>query len=414
VFRKQLSIGQSHGDLYGTRAYTNTIISAQPVVLGGRIFWGSWDGYEHASSTADGHTIWRTQIGWESKPDCVPPVLGVASTPAIAQVTIAGVPRLALFVGGGDGAMYALDAGNGAVLWRTPLGSPKQGYFLWSSPAAYKNSIYMGVASIGDCPSVPGWVVKLDATTGKVQATYDVAPAGCLYGDVWGSVAIDTAAGTLYFGTGNISGPGCTEEVVEVRAGDLSLVGRWQIPQAQRVPDSDFGSTPTLFTAVIGGVRHRMLGLANKNGIYYALERDRLGAGPVWETPRLSSAIDTIAPSAWDGTYLYVAASAPTPDRSCTGNKGTVRALDPATGRVIWEDCLFGGPAFAAITAAPGVVFAAIGSDLYALNPLTGHEYFNYQAPDYNWFYAPPIVAHGILYAANSDGRILAFTPRGP
>jgi polyvinyl alcohol dehydrogenase (cytochrome) len=413
VERTQLSIGQSHGNLYGTRAYYNTIISAQPVVVGGRIFWGSWDGYEHASSTADGHTIWRTQIGREAKADCEPPVLGVASTPALAQATIAGVRRYALFVGGGDGAIYALDAGNGAVLWRTPLGSPKQGYFLWSSPAAYQNSIYMGVASIGNCPNVLGSVVKLEAATGKVQATYDVAPPGCLYGGVWGSIAIDTSAGTLYFGTGNVSGPGCSEEVVELRVGDLSRVGRWQIPQAQRVPDGDFGSTPTLFTAVIGDVRRRLLGLANKNGIYYALERDRLGAGPVWETPRLSVDEDTKAPSAWDGAYLYVAASAPTPDHSCTGNKGTLHALDPATGKVIWDDCLFGGPAFAAVTAAPGVVFAAIGSHLYALNPRNGHEYFSYQAPDFNWFYAPPIVAHGVLFAANSDGRILAFTPRG-
>jgi polyvinyl alcohol dehydrogenase (cytochrome) len=179
------------------------------------------------------------------------------------------------------------------------------------------------------------------------------------------------------------------------------------------VPDSDFGSTPTLFTATIGGVRHRMIGLANKNGIYYAFERDRLGAGPVWETPRLTEAIDTIAPSAWDGTHLYQATSSPARNGSCAGNAGILHALDPATGRVIWEDCLFGGPAFAAVTAAPGVVFAAIGSHLYVLNPLTGHEYFNYQERDYNWFYAPPIVAHGVLYAANSDGRILAFTPRG-
>lgn len=419
ALRSQPAFGHSHGSIYGTGVYSDTIISAQPVIAGGRIFWGNWDGNMRAASTLDGRTIWRTQIGREFKPNCVPQMIGVASTPALAPLTVRGTKTLALYVGGGDGAMYALDTQNGRVLWRTQLGSATKGYFLWSSPAVYHGSVYMGVASIGDCPNVPGSVVKLNAATGAIQAAYAAAPPGCFGGDVWGSIAVDTADDTLYFGTGNIypkSGPpsACTSSVVELRAGTLQLVGRWAMPAAAQVIDSDFGSTPSLFTASIGGVKRRLVGLINKNGIYYAFERNRMDAGPLWQTPRLSIAKDAIGASAWDGTRLYVATHITTVNgRACYGNFGALRALDPASGKIVWEDCLFGGPGFAPVTAVPGVVFAALGSHLYAIAPANGHEYFSYQNANYNWFYAPPIVSDGILYAANSDGKIFTFSRHG-
>ena len=63
----------------------------------------------------------------------------------------------------------------------------------------------------------------------------------------------------------------------------LSLVSSWQIPADQQIGDSDFVATPTLFTATINGVARSLVGAANKNGIFYALDRTNLAAGPVWE-----------------------------------------------------------------------------------------------------------------------------------
>src|ERR1700724_1160765 len=80
-----------------------------------------------------------------------------------------------------------------------------------------------------------------------------------------------------------------------------------------RVQNSDFGSTPTLFTATINGNLTSLLGVANKNGIYYALKRDALGSGPVWEDTIANGGQcpecgdGSISPSAWDGTTLYAA-----------------------------------------------------------------------------------------------------------
>jgi outer membrane protein assembly factor BamB len=73
--------------------------------------------------------------------------------------------------------------------------------FIWSSPTVYKGSVYIGLASFGDCPLVQGQFFQLDVTTGKIEHTFDVVPGGCLGGTVWGSPAIDEAKGTVYIGT---------------------------------------------------------------------------------------------------------------------------------------------------------------------------------------------------------------------
>ena len=105
-------------------------------------------------------------------------------------------------MGDDDGTFYALNAATGAILWRTPFGSPQDGYFLWSSPAVFDGSVYMGVASIGDCPLVQGRVVKMDAATEAVQTTFQVVPTGYTGGGVWSSVTVDTQDSALYVSTG--------------------------------------------------------------------------------------------------------------------------------------------------------------------------------------------------------------------
>ena len=100
------------------------------------------------------------------------------------------------------------------------------------------------------------------------------------------------------------------DALVALRTSDLSLVGSWQVPVSQQVTDGDFGTAPTLFQATIGGVVHQMVGLINKNGIYYAFDRTNISAGPVWQdqlaAPPLGDGIgNNISSSEWDGTYAF-------------------------------------------------------------------------------------------------------------
>ena len=101
--------------------------------------------------------------------------------------------------------MYALNAATGAVLWSYDVGG-NPNTFVWSSPAVFGNSVYIGVASFGTCPDVQGQLLQLNRVTGALQGTFDVVPNGCIGGGVWSSPTIDAAAGTIYFTTGNPAG----------------------------------------------------------------------------------------------------------------------------------------------------------------------------------------------------------------
>ena len=391
-------------------------ISDQATSADGLLYWGSWDGYEHASKPGSGQEVWRTYIGQETKHDCVPQHLGVGSSAAVSSIRLDGRAVPVLFVGGGNGSVYALRAATGQVVWSRNFGSPKDGWFIWSSPAVYRGSIYVGVASIGACPLVRGALVRLDAATGAVQARFDTVEKGCIGASVWGSPAIDVSAGTVYATTGN-SGGACTkhepyaESVLQLSADDLTLQGWWRTPPAQRVPDGDFGSSPTLFTAVIGGKPTKLVGAVNKNGIYYAFRRDHLADGPVWQTPRLSPVIGTIASSAWDGNRLYIAGGSTRLDgRRCDAS---VRAVDPASGKYLWQDCVRGGMTNAALTAVPGVVFESAGPILYAFRATDGKELFTFQDEASDWIYSPATVVGGTLYVGSSGGNLYALSPGG-
>ncbi len=177
------------------------IISTQVVVANGAIYWGSWDGFEHATNL-DGTPLWSTNLGTTSA-SCYPNVThGVLGTATVATVKIGGTPTTVVFVGGGQTIFYALNAATGAIIWQTQLGTPPDDE-IWSSPSVYKGSIYIGIAHFfGECPS-QGRVVQLDAATGTILHTFDIAPNGCTGAGVWGSVTVDPGNGTLFFGTGD-------------------------------------------------------------------------------------------------------------------------------------------------------------------------------------------------------------------
>ena len=397
-----------------------TDISTQPVVSQDLqlIFWGSWDGCEHATNLS-GQQVWSTFIGQINMPQCgFPSTLGVASSATLTTVTIGGTSTPVVLVGGGDANFYALNALTGAVIWKTLLG-PQTGSFLWSSPAVYNGSIYEGLSSQLDCPLVQGQFLQLDATTGAIQNTFNVVPNGCIGGSVWGSPTIDESAGTLYFTTGNHGRCPQTESftvaLIELRLSNLALVGFWQVPKVQQVPDSDFGATPVLFQATIGGQVKSLVGAMNKNGIYYTFVRDNLSSGPVWEATISTKpgGQPNDAPVAWDGSTLYVGGSDPTISGTVCSQKGAgLLALNPATGAFLWQKCLVGVCCeWGAVTVAPGVVVAVGFNALRVVAAATGKVLFSFFAQNHGVFYGGASISNGMLYVGDSNGNLYAFGP---
>jgi outer membrane protein assembly factor BamB len=383
-------------------------VFSQPIVAHNLIFWGSGDGYEHATDL-QGHPIWAANLGWSSSvcPGNGDDKNGVLNTPTVASVPIHGKQTLVLFVGGGNARFYALNALTGTVLWSTALGTPPA-TFLWSSPALYHGRIYEGVASLSGCPQVQGGFVQMDASTGKVLHDFDTVPDGCLGGSVWGSPTLDIAHNALYFGTGNpahcASPEPYTIALVKLRLSDLALLDAWQVPRPQQIPDSDFGATPTLFEATIDGVQRQLIGLANKNGVYYAFDRMAIGHGPMWKVSL--GGTYSIASSAWDGNHLYVGGRDTTyQGRSCAG---TVSALDPTAGSFVWRHCLGDGPVLGAITEIPGVVIVAEASYFLAIATADGRTLFRYAAREAS-FVGPASVSQGVVYIGSYTGGLYAF-----
>jgi polyvinyl alcohol dehydrogenase (cytochrome) len=392
-------------------------VSAEPIQVNGVVYYGSWDGNERAVDAATGIQLWSASLGQTTDTNCDPPTVGVASTATVGTITVNGTATQAVFVGGGDGNFYALNASTGAVIWKTALGAPPD-YFLWSSPLLYNGSIYEGIASFGDCPLIRGGIVQMDAATGTVQNTLYTVPAGCTGASVWGSPTVDTATGDIYFGTGNAgscSSPEPLAVAVLQTDSSLNLLSSWQVPASQ-VPndDSDFGSTPTLFHATKSGVVHQMVGLQNKNGIYFAFDRSAISSGPLWQK-RMSAGGDCpqcgkadISPSSYDGQHLFVGS-----EQTQIGGitcAGSIRKLQPSTGKAVWADCLHSGPVLGAVTAVPGVVFVGAGNTVYAVDISTGTTLWSYQdANAGSNFWGAPAISNGQVYVGNQDGNLYAF-----
>jgi outer membrane protein assembly factor BamB len=382
-------------------------VSTQAVEANGLVYWGSWDGYEHATKL-DNTRLWATNIGTTTDSACSPPRVGVASTGTIGTVTISGTATSVDFVGGGNGKFYAINALTGAIIWQKTLGSSPS-HFIWSSPALFNNSIYIGMSSFGDCPLVQGQLIQLDATTGSIQHTFNVVPSGCTGGSVWSSPTIDEAAGTVYISTGN-QGPCSSSEsntiaLVELSASDLSFIHHWQVPASQQISDGDFGSTPTLFTA--SGTP--MVGLENKNGIFYAFTRANIASGAVWNT-KVATSRGSQSSAAWDGNTLYVGSSGVT--LGGTSCAGSVAALNPDTGAIKWQHCMKSGEVTGAVIAVPGLVILGQGTYLMILAATSGSTLFRYNDTNSgSRFWGWASVSNGVLYIGNNDGRLYAFAP---
>lgn len=391
-------------------------IFSQPIVANGMIYWGSFDGYEHAANLS-GQQIWQQNLG--AATSCVPyNPLGVVSSATVATVPINGQATSVVFVGGGDDHLYALNAATGAIIWRTPIGNPSTNTFIWDSPLVIDNSVYIGSATTGEssgCKLIAGQFFKLDPSTGSIQNTFNSVPAGCVGGGIWSSPSYDASDDSIYF-TGGTAG-GCKKDVVSIgivklRASDLSFVSSWQIPLDQRLThDADFAGTPTLFTATINGVQKNLVGAEDKNGVFYAFNRASLSSGPVWSVtiatagpcPQCGNA--SISSAIWDGSNLYVASSSTTINGVACG--GSVRSLDPANGNFIWQTCLkktIMGP----ISEIPGVlavIQGGNGSSLILLNTTTGAKLFTHAGS----FYGSPSISNGVLYAGSTIGELYAF-----
>jgi outer membrane protein assembly factor BamB len=353
--------GQPAGTLY-----------ASPTVVDGRVYMGANTGVFYALDEATGHVVWQRFLGFVTHKTCAS--RGIISTATVAPDPVSGA--LTVYVAGADGYLYALSAATGAVVWRSLVALPSStvnDYYNWSSPTVVHGRIYMGVSSQCDSPLVVGGLKEYDQATGALLAFYQTNPGAAKGASIWSSAGAPPSGKRVFVTTGN--GPkGDSDSIVELDGATLAKQDSWQVPSSERIPDSDFGGSSTLFAASLGGITTRMVGACNKNGVYYALRRASLAAGPVWRFqaggPADGGQCDAAA--VWDGSHLFVAGN----DTVIGGRTfaGSVRMLDPATGAVGWQTGL-GGPVIGTPTLDGAGVLAAPTynrSGLFLITAATG------------------------------------------
>ncbi len=311
---------------------TNGVVGASPTLVKGVMYIGSWDGYEYAINLSTHKQLWKHYLGVakQSKHCYGGNGIGIDSTASVQDNVV--------YVGGGNGYMYALKASNGSVIWKTLLGNPP--YYNWSSPLLYNNKLYIGLAAYCEPPSVQGKVMALRLSDGSIAASISLVPKGQTGAPVWSSAAVDASTNTIYVTTGNkgsqqLDKQPNAEAILALNADTLAVKDRWQIPEDQHVGDGDFGATPVLFD--VNGKHY--VGALNKNGIYYVLNRDDLSAGPVWEQVMSGNSEkvlgDNISPSCYNNGVIYAGSAGGIKNGQPYG--GSVAAFDAGTGHILWS-----------------------------------------------------------------------------
>jgi polyvinyl alcohol dehydrogenase (cytochrome) len=381
-------------------------VASSPTVVDGHVFVGDWSGREWALEAATGNLVATADLGTTAAPQCNPGVIGITSS----ATSDGGL----LFLAGGDDGFYALDPATLATVWRVSLGDngADGGYYGWCSPAIAGGVVLQGVSSNCDDPFVPGRLVALDESSGRIVAAADLTPPGVVGSGVWTSPSVDLAARKIFVTTASAThlDDGYAFSVLRLDLATLAVEDAWRLdePLAPEA-DYDWGSSPTLFTAPDG---RKLLGAGQKNGSYYAFDRENIQAGPVWSTPICrdggipQAGQGTLSTAAFDGTRLYMGGGSPL-DSSDPNILGTLTALDPSDGHVLWRQT-FSGPVIAPVSYANGVVFSTAGRLAFGLDAATGAILWSFETA--GACFGGIAISHGRIVFGDLTGTLYCFS----
>jgi polyvinyl alcohol dehydrogenase (cytochrome) len=386
---------------------------SSPTVYDGVIYIGAKNGYFYAISEATGAVIWKRFIGVVPKLTCGRQ--GFTSTATIAPDPATGNP--AIYVYGASGYLYAMNAADGTDVWPPALvaipSTTVNDYYAWSSPLVTDGNIYVGISSQCDVPLVRAGLAEYSQASGAHEDTFWTTPPGTVGASIWSSPATDGQS--IYVTTGN-GDPGSDGYSVIQLSPSLAQEAIWTVPPAELGNDSDFGGSPGLWTANIGGMATPMVGACNKNGIFYAFSTSAISAGPVW-MKQISRGGECDAAPLWDGTHLFLA-GVKTMIKGVLFD-GSLRKVNPATGNYIWQTGLTGkiigtpGMDGAGVIAASSYGSRGGQNGLWLINAANGQilDTISYGTSS---TFAQPVFADGYLFTASQGPLGLqAYTAGG-
>src|SRR3954451_24060104 len=112
----------------------------------------------------------------------------------------------------------------------------------------------MGLAANCEPHLIRGGLVSVDQHTGALLHSYFDTPAGTVGGSIWSSASTDGTSVWVTTGNPDPNGSGIyhSYSIVRLSAATLAEQDWWTVSESQAA-DLDFGSSPVLFPATIGG-----------------------------------------------------------------------------------------------------------------------------------------------------------------
>jgi PQQ-dependent dehydrogenase (methanol/ethanol family) len=422
----------------------SSVVESTPLVVDGTMYTSGQPGQVLAIDARSGLEIWR----YERQQKVVNPY---QTNPYNRGVAILGDR---LFLGTLDAAVVALDARTGRELWETQVADTMKGYTLTLAPLAIQGKVIVGVS--GGEFGIRGFIDAYDAATGKRLWRFYTIPGprepgnSTWSGDSWkrgGAPAwltgsYDPELNLLYWGVGN-PGPDYNGSV---REGDdlysCSVVAldpdtgklKWYY-QFTPGDTHDWDATEDLVLAdrVQGGKTQKVLLQANRNGMYYVLDRTNgklllakpyvrvtwnhgygpdgrpilapetrstpqgtvvyptIGGGSNWQSPSYDAAHSMLYVVAQDMGNGVRSVSTPYeagrewtgggPYRIASDSRSGVFAIDAETGAVKWRFPLeYVSPGAGVLATASGLVFGStVEGNLIALDAKSGQSLWHFQ-----------------------------------
>jgi outer membrane protein assembly factor BamB len=376
---------------------------ASPTVVDGDIYIGADTGWFYKLNAATGHVLAKRFIGFQRAKTCFP-ARGFVDTATVAADRSG---EQVVYVGGANGYLYALRASDLSVKWRSVIARPSRtvsNFFQWSSPTVAAGRIYIGVASNCDQPLVRAGLISYSQSNGVRRATFRPLPRAMVGASIWSSAAVGPDH-DVYASTGNAGKrtrePGRSDSIVKLTPLKLRVIRSFKVPRSEVVGDGDFGASPVIFGPLVGA--------CNKNGIFYALRRSTMTVA--WKrrvgAPAPHHGISNCSAGAvYDGRVVYVA----TPRHVINGTAfpGSVQALNPRTGALIWQAGLPNGVIGTPTMGGGGVLavgtydFTKTPNAIYLLRASDGKilRRLNRGSQDF----AQSVFADGLIVTANGDG----------
>jgi polyvinyl alcohol dehydrogenase (cytochrome) len=410
--------------------YAGSIVSGQPTIVDGRVFVTGATGQVVALDAKTGCTYWSyfaqagvraaVIVGELEAPRKAPRPKKSKTRLTLAHVDEPKAPTAVIF-GDDKGAVYALDAQRGTLLWKTQVDAHPLAR-IQAAPTIYEGRVYVAVASSEPsaaaeasyvCCTFRGALAALDLANGHVvwksftlpeapqparepkSGRQQFVPSGV---PILGTPTVDTIRGVVYVGTGSTytstaaaADQSLAEAIVAFNLSDGKV--RWAkqpaAPAAEAVPSAPagFDASPILRTLANG---KQILLAAQRSGVVYGLDPER--AGEVLWQQNLRTEGTPVGGVVWgaaaDHRDLYVALSgliADPPDMA-----GSLSALDLGTGARRWRiaaptpACSWGAQGCPhgqsqAVTIIPGIVFSgSLDGHLRAHSSIDGKIVWDY------------------------------------